>query len=404
MSGTPAHVYKPGLMHWSFIGFTAGATVSNIGGMVQRVVVTWVVWEMTRSSFWVGVIAVCEFAPNFFLTPFAGAALDRLSMRKVLAATQVVGFVQALLLFLLWRWGMLDLPLIIALTLVFAVANSFYTPSLLTIVPLLIEREQISRAISINAILVNVLLFVSPLLAALLIETRGPDWGFGLNAVTYLVLLAVLPTIVIGERKRSPAGNGFLKDIAEGFRYARHHKTIWTLLAGVSAVSLGGRALLSIMPVIAAEWFGGGPTTLGVLLAALGAGAIVGGLCVASLATPAAKRFLLVSSIVATVLFVLLAAAVTQLWLGVVAIFGMGLAAAVNSILTQTALQLTADPSMNGRVISLYSMSMRAGPPLGAFLIGALGAVVDLRIVVAGFALLALLAAWPTRRLDLNFQ
>ncbi|MQB34205.1 MFS transporter [Rhizobium rhizogenes] len=378
---------KNNRLPWSYWTFTVGSTISNIGGMVQRVIVGWSVWELTHSAFWIGLVALVELVPTILLSPLAGALLDRVNIRRLLIYTQLVGFTQAIVLMVAIRSGYDSLILVFGMTAIFAVANAFYGPGLVAIVPRLVRRDQLKDAISMNSILANVSGLLAPMIAVQVQSLFGSGACYAINAATYLVLLLIIPLTRISEQVSASGKENYVSSIKAGYLYIAKNSSLRLYIGSFAAVSFAARSLTFLMPAITAQMFGGGPKSLGILLFATAGGAVCGGILMKLEKRYSALSVMRVSTEASALLLIGLILSPNVLF-GAVVSFALGVALACNSISTQTAIQVTVQEDFNGRVMSFFQMIFRAAPAFGSFIAGTLSAVFGLQIVEIGFAVL----------------
>lgn len=382
--------------------FFLASVVSWTGLWVHRIAVTWLAWEMTRSSFWVGMVAFCDLAPAVIFSPIAGAVADRMDRVRLTMLAQTAIALQALAIGLLLATGDLTIGALLALEVVSGIASSFAQPARQSLMPALVPRADLPAAVACNSLCFNVARFVGPALAGPIIAIWGVVPAVLLNAAAYLFATATMPLLrpAAAERRGHAPGASVRAEVAEGFRYAGRHPGIGPILVFAASASVLMRGVPEILPPFVERLFGQGAEGLALLTAAFGIGALASGLWVAGRGRLGGATRLAVWAVAAQAVFTIGFIATPSFPVAVLCGALIGAAGSVHGISVQTLVQTAADPAMRGRVLSLWGMITRACPALGALVLGAAGEVFGLRWPVFVAMLLALLVfAWGMTRL-----
>ena len=357
--------------------------------------VGWLAWQLTGSGTWLGILAVAEVAPAIVAGPVAGAMGDRANRVRIMLLAQSVSMCVAVTLSLLALAQELDIVLLVILVTIKGFAIGCNQPNRLALVPRLVDRSQLTTALALNSIAFNVARFVGPVIAGVAIGMGGAALAFAFNAVSFLVFLAVLLSVPrdLGE----PSGDGsepggFLATLVEGCRFAAGHQTIAVTLLLLTALGLGVRSYVELLPGFAESVFGQAVGGLALLASAVGVGAVCGGLTLAGRTSSKSVVRGLTWPPLAACASVLLFATSDTLALAVCWAAGAGFFIAVSSISAQTLIQLTVPEQFRGRVMSLYGLLFRSSPALGALAIGAISEFAGLGPPLAAAALLSALA------------
>ncbi|WP_164721709.1 MFS transporter [Silicimonas algicola] len=390
------------LLQPNFGIYILGNAVSLIGTWTQRIAAGWLVWELTGSPAWLGVIAFADLFPAVVIAPFAGVAADRWSRLRVMRLAQALGAVFAGLLALLYFAGLVDIWTLLAMTLALGVVDSFVQPFRLAVVSALVERESLTSAVAIKSVTFNLARFVGPAVAGIIIATVGVGWAFAVNALSFLALLAAL--MVVRELRPPlprPPAQGLFAEAAAGLRYALRTPGLAVVLGLLSATCLFARPVVELLPGWAGRIFGGDATNLAALTSAIGVGAVAGGVWLAG--RPSAQGLVRIMILCCYGLVAsLLAFAVAPGMLVALPLMAVtGFFLITSAISTQTLIQLNVEDRMRGRVLSVYAMIIKGGPAVGALVMGFAATAAGLRWpLVAAMALLALatIAAHQGRR------
>lgn len=370
--------------------------LSLIGTWVQRVTVGWLTWELTGSGTWLGVMAAADLCPTILIGPIGGVLADRFNRVRVMLGTQLVAMTLAIALCLLaWRdW--ISIELLVALVALNGLIVSINQPNRLALVPRLVPKSQLTTALAINSIAFNLARFIGPAIAGAAIIWGGAAAAFGFNAVSFIIFLAVLVRIPrqlgdpqTGQGKRRP----FFAAVTDGLRFAAGDRTIGTVLILMTALGIGIRPYVELLPGFAEGVFGQGPDGLAWLASAVGAGAVTGGLVVAGQNTPhAVVRALKLPPVLASVCVVFFATSGNVAWAVACAALA-GCFIAIASISAQTLIQLVVPENMRGRVMSLYGLLFRSAPAIGALIMGVFSDIFGLGPPLAMGAILAALVS-----------
>jgi predicted MFS family arabinose efflux permease len=372
------------------------------GLWIQRVAIGWLVWELSHSAVWLGIVALAETGPTIVLGFPAGALLDRLNPLKVLRLTQAMTVAYSSLLALLVLTGREGVVLITALVLVRGVIFSLNRPARMTIVYELVGRNLLANALALNATVFNTAKFIGPALAGIMLVTSGAGATLAVVVAMQLVLTFSLARLRIDTaRSRRGQRTGIGEEIAEGLIYVMRHPGVRLQFLLVFAVSLFGKPITDLLPGFANGEFGRDAGGLAWMLLMHGIGATAGGVWLSmhgtlvSLVTAAAVATMAMS--VALVFF----ATTNSFWFACLLLVVVGFATIVVGIASQTLIQSCIRSRYRGRVMSTYGMIAQGVPSVGAFLMGLAAIAFELRIPVLVGALVCLIAgmlAWFARK------
>jgi len=381
--------------------FGASATAWT-GLWIHRIAVAWLAWDMTRSAFWVGMVAFCDLAPAVIFSPIAGAFADRLDRVRLTMLSQAAIAVQAGAIAFLIAAGQMTIGLLLVLEVLGGIAASFSQPARQSLMPALVPRAELPAAVACNSLCFNVARFVGPAIAGPLIAAYGVVPAVALNCFAYLAATATMPLLRVDAAQRrghAPDASIFAETLA-GLRYAARHPGIGPILAFAAVASVLLRGVQEILPPYVERLFARGPDGLALLTASIGVGALASGLWVANRGRLGGATALAVGAVgaqaLATMGFVSTGLFPVAMLCGAL----MGAAGSVHGISVQTLVQSASDPAMRGRVLSLWGMIVRACPACGALALGAGGELLGLWLpTFSAMALALLVAAWGVRRL-----
>jgi len=393
------------LRHRNFALFWFASIVSNSGSWMQNVAQGWLVYNLTNSPFYLGLIAFARAVPLLVLPLIGGVVADRVPRIRLLKVTQTVSLTLALVLGVLVSTGLVRVWEIVLLSFLSGVVSSFDQPTQQALLPDLVPSEALAGAIALYSATWQGSALFGPALAGATIALVSLAGAFYLNAASYLaVVIALFLLIGIPERSAGGRRRGLLDDLGAGLRYVRSTPLVGTLILLAALTNLFGRGYQYLLPVFARDILRVGATGLGFMTSAPGAGALLGALLVASAGAIAHKGRLLFAAMLAFSLLLTLAAFSRQFELSLVALFGVGLTFIVFSSMLTTMLQLTIVAEMRGRVLSLLTVVQQGFNPFGGLLAGAVATLtgtpnaVALGAAVVAAAGLVALATAPAVR------
>jgi predicted MFS family arabinose efflux permease len=375
--------------HRNYLVYVSGNSISLIGWWLERVAVGWLTWTLTHSGAWLGLISLADFLPVFFLAPFAGVLADRRDRVWTIRITQWIGCVQASLLAILVVSDAMTMEILFALVLMLGIASGVAQPSRLALIPTLVDRESLASALAINSVIFNLARFIGPALAGIVIAEIGIAAAFAANAVSYIAFQISLLNLRGLPPQPAVGRQNVLRASAEAFSYACRHSGIGPMLLLFVVTTIGTRGFIELFPGFADRVFGRGPQGLAMLTSTVGLGAICGAswMVLRSAITGLANVVLVCTLIMS--LAILAFTATDTFYLALPCVFVAGAMMTITGTGAQTLIQAAVDARMSGRVMALYGMIFRAGPAVGAVLMGTLSEYLGLRLALALGAILS---------------
>jgi MFS family permease len=383
------------LRHRDFRLFWGGQLVSLIGTWMQSVGQTWLVLELTRSPFQLGLVNALQFIPVLLLSPVGGAVSDRLRKRHIILVTQAAMMVQALVLAALVGSGRVQYWHVAVLAAVYGLGRALDIPARQAYVTDLVGRADLANAVALNSVVFNGARIVGPAVAGLLIARFGVAPAFLLNGVSFLAVLGALLAIRTDGRP-DPAGRlGLRAGLLGALTYAAETPVIALTLGLLVVVSLLALNFNVVVPLIAYGVLQEDARGFGLLMSAVGVGAVAGAVGITlfrrdrpSLAVLAGSAAALCSGLIVLALIGRFAAvAVVLAVLGACQIFF--------TTGCNTTLQLATPDALRGRVMGLYALAFAGMSPFGALLVGTIAEHAGVRVAcaVSGAGGLAAIAA-----------
>jgi predicted MFS family arabinose efflux permease len=368
-----------------------GACASTIGTFVQQFAQSWLVYDLTKNPFYLGLDIFLGQLPIMMFSLFGGVFADRLDRRKMLLASQYIQMTCAFLLMFLFVFHVVHVWQILTLSFVVGVGQSFGGPAYSALLPALVGPEDISNAIAMNSIQFNLARILGPVIGGVAYTTLGATWCFGLNGLSYLAVIASLFAIHV-KFVPSKSTESVLFSMKQGIQFIRRREGMSALVVLAFSTTVFGFSLSAFLPVFVRSVFNKGPETYTLLLVCSGAGSICGALAVATMEM--LKRQARLALLILVALGLLTAGFAMSRWLPLscVLMFLAGVAVMASASFMLSLAQLLTTDAMRGRVMSVYNLAFRAGMPLGALILGKLIPIFGVSIALAGsgFALVAI--------------
>jgi MFS family permease len=370
--------------------YFSGQSLSMIGTWMQTTTQSWLVFKLTGSGTALGVVVALQTLPILLFGPIGGTIADRFGKYRILFYTQGLAGVQAAVLAVLDLTGHLQLWEVYVMAAILGFVNMVDNPTRQTFIVEMVGRDELSNAVTLNSVMVNVARAIGPAVAGVLIAVVGTGWCFALNAASFVFVLAGLK--MIDQRLLTPAppaarGRG---QILEGFRYVSRTPVLRNSLLMMAVVGMLAYEFQVSLPLVAKNTLGGGSALYGFLNSAMGIGAVVGGLISAGRTNHSARRLANTALCFGGVM--LLAALAPDAATELVALLFVGAASVTFLSLGNSTLQLAAEPGMRGRVMSLWSVAFQGSTPIGGPVVGFIGGTLGARYSL-GIGALAAAAA-----------
>ncbi|MFC4946305.1 MFS transporter [Pseudonocardia sp. GCM10023141] len=348
--------------------YTRGQAVSLAGTWMQSIAQSWLVLQLTGSATALGVVIALQTLPTLVLGPYGGVVADRLDKRKLMIGLQSMMGVLALALGILTITGLVTLWQVYLLAFLLGLNNCFENPARQAFVLEMVGPTDLRNAVSLNSVLVNVARAVGPAIAGLVIAAGGIGVCFLINAASFVAVVISLWRLDVAALTPSvptPRAPGQLR---EGLAYVRRTPALAVPLLMMALIGCLAYEFQVVLPVVAQQTFGGDASTYGFLTAAMGVGAVVGGLAVAARGrTGLGPLVVMATAFGIAMLGVALAPNL------VVALVGMALVGATSVAFLSTGnstLQLTSAPHMRGRVMALWAVAFLGSTPIGGPIAG----------------------------------
>ena len=391
-SQSPSPPVSP-FLYRDFCVFWTGSFLSGIGTQFTTVAMAWQIYELTNSAFQIGLLGLARAVPQIILLLVAGLLADAMNRRKLMMCTQLGLFCVSTGLALLTLAGKATPGILYLATMLLALFTSLEQPSRQSMIPNLVPREHLARALALQGTQRYVSIIAGPSLGGIVLALSGPAACYTVDALSWLAMLASLALL----RTKIPEGGGWktvsLRSLREGLRFVWQHGVIFPLMVLDFAATFLGNAR-ALFPIYARDILFVGPQGLGILYAARAVGSLFSAGTL-SLVGPVrwGGRWILIGVGVygvATVLF----AGSQVFWFSVLMLALAGAGDTTSAILRSTINQLSTPDELRGRMSSISSIFTSSGPQLGQFESGVVAAWLgtEASAMTGGVATLIILA------------
>jgi MFS family permease len=349
--------------------YLSGQSISLIGTWMQMTTQSWLVLSLTHSAAALGVIVALQTLPVLLLAPYGGVIADRVDKRRMMIGLQSAMGVQALILGMLTITGEVRVWQIGVLAVLLGLNNAFENPSRQAFMLEMVGSRHLRNAVSLNSVMVNVARVIGPAVAGVMIATVGSGVCFLLNAGSFVAVVASLVTMdvdALSPAQPTPRARGQLR---EGLSYVRRTPDLAVPLLMMAVVGCLTYEFQVSLPYMAKAGLHAGASGFGFMTAAMGVGAVLGGLVVATRGRTGTAA--LVSSVAGFGVAMALATVAPGLAVELVAMTLVGAGSVAFMSTGNATLQLGAAPEMRGRVMSLWFVAFQGSTPIGGPIIGA---------------------------------
>lgn len=347
-----------------------GQLISMIGVWLQIVAEGWLIFQLSRSAFYVGLSAAAATIPSLFLSLIGGVIVDRYDKKKIILITQTISMILAFLLGILTISQVIAVWHIIVLSLLLGIVLAVDIPARHAYVIELVEdKKHLSSAVALNSTVYNSARVIGPTIAGLLINAFGLGIAFILNGVSYLAVIIALFWIQTKASLPKIHSSPWAA-IKEGLRYAYVHPTIRHLLVSSAVISTFGWSYSTLLPVVAHDVFKVNAAGLGYLYAATGLGALLATIVISAHAHKINPYIFIVGGNFLFAIGLILFSYTTSVTLAYIILFFVGFSLVSMFAMINATIQHAVSDHMRGRISSIYALSFMGFAPIGNFEIG----------------------------------
>jgi MFS family permease len=385
------------LKYYNYRLWFSGQVVSLVGTWMQSTAQGYLIYQITGSPAYLGLVGFAGGVPSILFTLFGGVVADRLPRRTLLVITQVAMMILAFILAALTFTNLVKPWHIIVLAFLLGIANAFDAPARTSFVMELVSRVDMTNAIALNSTMFNIATVVGPSVAGLTYAAFGPAWCFTLNGISFIAVIVALVLMRIEPVEQPRRRTTALVELGEGLRYVFANKLILSLIISVGLVSVFGIGMLNLLPAWAKDVLHGDVTTNGWLVSARGFGSLISALMLAYWGSRKmrGKLWTIGAFVMPVTLFIF--AWIRWLPLSLVLLVGVGWGFMLVVNNSQAIVQSLVSDRLRGRVMGVYTLIFFGSMPLGSLLSGTVAERIGepLTVMLGASALMFLaIAAW----------
>lgn len=372
-------------------------TLSILGWQIQRMAITWHIWELTGDALLLGTLGLLRFLPILIFGLFGGIAADQWDRRKILVYTHLALMLTSAALVISTLADYHVLTTIFVVTAVSSALNALAGPSRQALIPNLVPRHEIAGAATMANLAMQAAMVVGPAIGGLMLGATSLAVVYGINAIGFIAVIVAALLIKTQLEKPAQRENPF-NAARMGFVFLWQTPILLAVM-GLDFVATFFGAFTNLLPVFASEIFQGGPDQLGLLLSAPAAGAVIGSVVFGFARMPVRPGLGMVACVIAYGVCIVGFGMSASLWLALLFLAGTGAADSISMALRHTIRNLVTPDAYRGRIAAAHSMFAMGGPQLGEFRAGAMASSMSAPVAVAVGGVGTILAAIAAIRL-----
>lgn len=348
--------------------YFTGQGISLAGTWLQTIGQTWLVYKLTGSGTYIGLLTAVQFLPILMLGPVGGLLADRFPKRRILYVTQTMAMSIALTLSVLVLSGVVQTWMVFVLALLLGMVQVVDNPTRQTFIMEMVGREHLTNAVTLNSIEVNMARVIGPAIAGGLIAGIGIGYCFLANAVSYLAVLACLYLMRGNELQPTAVASRMRGQLREGFRYVRGNAAVRGILLMMAVIGTLSYEFQVVLPLFASKSFHADAGIFSLFMGAMGVGAVIGGIITANRKNPTPGT--IATAALGFGAAMVLAAIAPTIATAALLMVAVGIGSISFTSIANSTLQLNTAPEMRGRVMSLWTMAFLGSTPIGGPIIG----------------------------------
>lgn len=360
-----------------------GHTLAATGRWMKRTAVGWLTWELTHSTTWLGIVAFADLVPMMLFVILSGAIADRVGLMRIVRLSQILSGLISVLFAALVFTDLITIHAVVVLSVFFGAAEALSQPARMAAVNSMVPREDLSAAIALGAAAFNASRIVGPAIAGGLILLTSTATVIALCALIFFSFYLLLRKIHIVETaSNKKISLELFVDIWRGMQYVHGHPGIRFLIILSITFSLFMRPVMELMSGVSGQIFNAGPTGMSLLLAAIGAGALLASLWLARRGEMTGLTHLVTLSVLCAGLALMLSMSFGHIWITAAFLVIVGAFMLIANVGAQSLIQNTVDPSVRARVLSLFIVFAHGLPAIGAVAIGWIASYAGLQVTI----------------------
>ena len=388
------------LSHRNYRLLWLAALGSTIGTWMQSYAQSYLVYDLTKSNFYLGLDSFLGQLPIVLLMLIGGVIADRYDRRRLLTGSQYVQAFSAFTLAALVATGHVTVAAIFALSFLSGCGQSFGGPAYQAMIPSLVPRRDLPNAIALNSTQFNLSRVLGPTIGGIVLLSIGVTWCFALNGLSFFLVVIALANLTLPPHVPSTTKLDIKAELRSGLKHVRDTRVLMTLTILAFVTTSLAMPIATFFPSFASHLSGNYTTAqrLSMLLVSQGLGAIIGALLVGALGPFKRMGRSLLTTQILLGFFVAAFASSRSLPLSLLLIFICGMCSMAVFSMSFSLVQLTVPDALRGRIVSIYMVALRSGAPIGGLIAGGLAdrftvpvvmtASAGVLVTIAGFLLM----------------
>lgn len=369
----------------------AATVLGNTGSFMRDVASSWLMTDLSASPAAVAMVQAAGTLPIFLLAIPAGVLTDILDRRKFLIAVQILLASVSISLMVLAQTGMLSVSALIGLTFLGGIGAALMGPTWQAIVPELVKREDVKSAVALNSLGINIARSIGPAAGGLLLAAFGAGVTYGADVASYIIVIAALLWWPRAKSANDALSENFFGAFRAGLRYTRASRPLHVVLLRAAIFFAFASAVWALLPLVARQLLGGDASFYGILLGAVGAGAIAGALVMPKLRDRLSADGLLLGAAVVTAIVMAVLSLSLPKWVAIIALLFLGGAWITALTTLNGAAQAVLPNWVRGRGLAVYLTVFNGAMTAGSLGWGAVGEAAGIQgtLLIGAVGLLA---------------
>ncbi len=358
------------LHHRNYRLFFSGQLVSLCGTWMQNVAQSWLVWQLSHSAFWLGVVGFMTFVPQLLFSLIGGTVADRFPKRNTIIATQTISMLLAFILAALVWTNVVTVGWVCFMAFCLGTVNSFDMPARQAFVVEMVGKEDLTNAIALNSAIFNSARLIGPALGGIVIGVVGTAWCFFLNGVSFIAVIAGLFAMRLPPAQIHHMGQSVLRSAREGYSFIRTEPVIRSVMIMVAVLTVFGWSYSVLLPLFADDVLHVGAIGLGNLYSANGIGALASALFIATTGDKLDMKTSMFRSVAIFLAGVCIFALSHWVWLSMASLVLIGMGLISFFAMANSTMQMRSPDHLRGRVMGIYAIVFGGFYPFGSLEVG----------------------------------
>lgn len=371
-----------------------GQTISLSGTWMQHIAQNWLVYILTKSALYLGLVSFLSTVPMLLFTLFAGVLADKYSRKKILIFTQIFSLFPALFLGILIQLNIVTIWHVAIASLMLGISAAFDMPARQAFISEIVPKEMITKAIAMQSMSFNIARIIGPFLAGLIVAHLNFQMCFYLNALSFVPLIMILIMLCSKSCINFDGDISFKSFFKEGFHFLLSKKRILYIICAVGTFTIFGISFIPILPIIADSVLHSGIEGLGMIVSSIGFGSLTAAIIITLRKDIEDKENHIFKASMLFPVGILGIAFSTNIYVSMVFAFLLGFAFVNFFTVGNSFIQNQTEQRLRGRVMSFFSFVFLGFTPIGNILVGFLVEAFGVKNVLITYAFICFLAGF----------